>query len=60
MFFSEHFEIIFSQYFEIIFNILNDRSRPRPPEDEEIVALPYVKKRIKQNLKVQGQIKIKI
>jgi len=27
------------------------RSRPRPPEDEEIVALPYVKKRIKQNLK---------
>merc|ERR1719180_151594 len=27
------------------------RSRPRPPEDEEMVALPYVKKRIKQNLK---------
>jgi len=27
------------------------KNRPKSPEEEEIVALPYVKKRIKQNLK---------
>ena len=29
-----------------------NRNKPKSPEEEEIVALPYVKKRIKQNLKV--------
>ena len=43
------------QHFWNYFTILI-RSRPRPPEDEEMVALPYVKKRIKQNLKVDWNI----
>ena len=42
-----------------MFQFWPKRSRPKPHEDEEMVALPYVKKRIKQNLKV-GQKHIHI